>query len=96
MANRPNFHVKKGDTVTVTTGNHRGSSGKILAVLPAKAQVIIEGVRLIKKHTRKSQDNPNGAIIEREGPIHISNVKIVDKAEPKPAGKAKAKAKAKK
>ncbi len=95
MANRSKFHVKKGDTVTVTTGNHKGSSGKILAVLPAKAQVIIEGVRLIKKHTRKSQDNPNGAIIEREGPIHISNVKVTDTAEPKTAGKAKAKAKAK-
>ncbi len=48
-------------------------------VLPEKAQVIIEGVRLIKKHQRKTQDNPNGAIIEREGPIHISNVKIVER-----------------
>lgn len=83
MANRSKFHVKKGDTVAVTTGNHKGASGKILAVLPAKAQVLIEGVRLIKKHTKKSQDNPNGAIIEREGPIHISNVKVVDKAEAK-------------
>jgi len=94
MANRSKFHVKKGDTVTVTTGNHKGASGKILAVLPAKAQVLIEGVRLIKKHTRKSQDNPNGAIIEREGPIHISNVKVTEKtekAEAKPARKAKAK-----
>jgi large subunit ribosomal protein L24 len=96
MANRSKFHVKKGDLVTVTTGNHKGSSGKILAVLPAKAQVLIEGVRLIKKHTKKSQDNPNGAIIQREGPIHISNVKVTDKAEAKPAGKTKAKVKAKK
>ena len=74
------FHVKRGDTVRVISGNHRGSSGKILQVLPEKAQVIIEGVRLIKKHQRKTQDNPNGAIIEREGPIHISNVKIVERA----------------
>jgi large subunit ribosomal protein L24 len=74
------FHVKRGDTVQVISGNHRGSSGKILQVLPEKAQVIIEGVRLIKKHQRKTQDNPNGAIIEREGPIHISNVKIVERA----------------
>jgi large subunit ribosomal protein L24 len=96
MANRSKFHVRKGDTVTVTTGNHKGATGKILAVLPAKAQVLIEGVRLIKKHTKKSQDNPNGAIIEREGPIHISNVKVTDQAEAKPAGKTKAKAKAKK
>jgi large subunit ribosomal protein L24 len=74
------FHVKRGDIVRVISGNHRGSAGKILQVLPEKAQVIIEGVRLIKKHQRKTQDNPNGAIIEREGPIHISNVKIVERA----------------
>ena len=76
------FHVKRGDTVEVISGNHRGSSGRILRVLPDKAQVIIEGVRLIKKHQRKTQDNPNGAIIQREGPIHISNVKIVERATP--------------
>ena len=73
------FHVKRGDTVQVISGNHRGSSGRILKVLPDKAQVIIEGVRLIKKHQRKTQDNPNGAIIQREGPIHVSNVKVVER-----------------
>ncbi|HVJ58878.1 MAG TPA: 50S ribosomal protein L24 [Terrimicrobiaceae bacterium] len=73
------FHVKRGDTVQVISGNQRGSSGRILKVLPDKAQVIIEGVRLIKKHQRKTQDNPNGAIIQREGPIHISNVKVVER-----------------
>jgi large subunit ribosomal protein L24 len=78
---RQNFHVKKGDQVTVITGNHKGAAGKVLAVLPKKQQVLIEGVRLIKKHTRKSQDNPQGAIIEREGPLHISNVKRVEEAE---------------
>ena len=79
--NRPNFHVKKGDQVQVITGNHNGATGKVLAVLPKKQQVLIEGVRLIKKHLRKSQDNPQGAIVEREGPIHISNVKIVEPSE---------------
>ena len=78
----PKFHVKRGDTVQVISGNHRGSSGRILKVLPDKAQVIIEGVRIIKKHQRKTQDNPNGAIIQREGPIHISNVKMVERATP--------------
>ena len=73
------FHVKRGDTVQVISGNHRGSSCRILKVLPDKAQVIIEGVRLIKKHQRKTQDNPNGAIIQREGPIHVSNVKVVER-----------------
>jgi large subunit ribosomal protein L24 len=79
--NRANFHVKKGDQVQVITGNHLGSVGKILAVLPKKQQVLIEGVRLIKKHVRKTQDNPQGAIVEREGPIHISNVKLLDPAQ---------------
>jgi large subunit ribosomal protein L24 len=77
---KPRFHVKRGDTVQVISGNHRGTSGKILQVIPDKAQVIIEGVRLIKKHQRKTQDNPNGAIVEREGPIHISNVKLLEGA----------------
>ena len=74
------FHVKKGDQVEVISGNHKGAVGKILQVLPKKSQVLIEGVRLIKKHTRKSQEQPQGAIIEREGPIQVSNVKIVEKA----------------
>jgi large subunit ribosomal protein L24 len=83
MANRISFHVKKGDTVQVISGNHKGASGKVLAVLPKKSQVLIEGVRIIKKHTRKSQENPTGAIIEREGPLHISNVKLLEKGEAK-------------
>ena len=96
MANRLNFHVKKGDTVQVISGNHKGATGKILAVLPKKSQVLIEGVRIIMKHTKKSQENPNGAIIEREGPLHISNVKLLEKGETKAEGKGKGKAKAKK
>jgi large subunit ribosomal protein L24 len=83
------FHVKKGDEVQVLSGNHRGARGKILQVLPKKQQVLIEGVRLIKKSVRKSQDNPNGAIVTREGPIHISNVKIVE-TRPKRTKKGKA------
>ena len=75
---RPKFHVHRGDTVEVISGNHRGATGKVLEVKAAKEQVIVEGVRMIKKHQRKSQDQPNGAIIEREGPIHISNVKVVE------------------
>jgi large subunit ribosomal protein L24 len=75
---RLKFHVKKGDEVEVISGNHRGASGKVLQVLPKKQQVLIEGVRLIKKNVRKSQDHPNGAIITREGPIHVSNVKLVE------------------
>lgn len=80
MSTRPKFHIKRGDTVQVISGNHRGSSGKVLQLIPAKSQVIIEGVRMIKKTQRKTQDNPNGAILEREGPLHISNVKILEAA----------------
>ena len=86
------FHVKKGDEVQVISGNHRGATGKILQVLPKKQQVLIEGARLINKSVRKSQDNPNGAIVTREGPIHISNVKIVEATRPKRTKKEKAKA----
>jgi large subunit ribosomal protein L24 len=82
--NRLKFHVKKGDEVQVISGNHRGASGKVLQVLPSKQQVLIEGVRLIKNTQRKSQDNPNGAIITREGPIHISNVKLIEMRGAKP------------
>ena len=77
--NRIKFHVKKGDHVEVISGNFRGSSGRILAVFPGKQRVVVEGVRIIKKHLRKSQDNPSGKIAEREGPIHISNVKLIER-----------------
>ena len=69
------FHVKKGDNVVVLAGKEKGKQGRIIAVLTKKSRVIVEGVQMIKKHTRKNQANPNGAIVEREGSIHISNVK---------------------
>jgi large subunit ribosomal protein L24 len=90
--NRVRFHVKKGDNVEVISGNFRGSSGKVLEVIPRKQQVLVEGVRIIKKHLRKSQDNPQGKIAEREGPIHISNVKLLE-AEKKTEKKTKTKPK---
>ncbi len=89
---RVKTHVKKGDNVQVISGNHTGSSGKILQVLTKKNQVVIEGVRMIKKHMKKSQDRPQGEIVQREGPIHISNVKLVEKVEKPKAKKSKKKA----
>ena len=68
------FHVKRGDEVVVIAGTERGKRGKILAVLTGKQRVIVEGVKMIKKHLRKSQQYPQGKIIEREGSIHVSNV----------------------
>jgi large subunit ribosomal protein L24 len=90
--NRIKFHVKKGDHVEVISGTFRGSSGRILAVFPGKQRVVVEGVRIIKKHLRKSQDNPSGKIAEREGPVHISNVKLIER-EKKPEKKAAKKSK---
>lgn len=91
---RAKTHVNKNDIVRVVTGNHRGAEGKVLQVIRGKNQVLIEGVRMIKKHTRKSQEHPNGAIVEKEGPIHISNVKRIEaakKEDARPNSKAKAK-----
>ncbi len=91
--NRIKLHVRKGDQVEVIAGNHRGSMGKVLEVLARKQRVLIEGVRLIKRHLKKSQDNPQGKIAEREGPIHISNVKVLERKERDGKGKSpKAKA----
>ena len=68
------LHVKKGDEVVVLAGAEKGKRGKIIAVNPQKSRVIVEGLKMIKRHTRKSQDRPQGGIVEREGTIHISNV----------------------
>ena len=68
------FHVKKGDEVVVIAGAEKGKRGKIITLLTRKQRVIVEGVQMIKKHLRKSQQHPQGAIIEREGSVHISNV----------------------
>lgn len=90
-------HVKKDDNVTVISGGHKGKSGVILAVNPAKNTVLIKGVHLIKKHTKKSQ-KAEGGILEQEGPIHISNVRLAPKVEEKKpvAAKKAARAPAKK
>jgi large subunit ribosomal protein L24 len=82
-------HVKKNDVVVVIAGTQKGKRGKILEVYPDKNRVIIEGVRMIKKHMRKSQDRPQGGIVEKEGTLHISNVM---KAEIYDASKKRAKA----
>ena len=70
-------HVKRGDEVVVIAGAEKGKRGKIINVITGKQRVIVEGVRMIKRHTRKSQQYPQGAIVEREGSLHISNVMLV-------------------
>ena len=70
------FHVKKNDEVVVLSGTQQGKRGKVLQVLRDRSRVIIEGVNFIKKASRKSQEQPQGGIIEREGALHISKVML--------------------
>ena len=70
------FHIKRNDEVVVIAGSHKGKSGKVLEILAAKQRVRVEGVAMIKRHLKKSQENPNGAIVEREGSVHVSNLQL--------------------
>jgi len=70
------FHIKRGDTVVVIAGSQKGKSGKVLEVLPASGRARVEGLALIKRHLKKSQEHPQGSIAEREGSIHLSNLML--------------------
>ncbi len=72
------MHVHKNDTVVVIAGNFKGKQGKVLKVFPEKNRVIVEGVNVVKRHTRPSQKNPQGGIMQKEAPIHASNVMVID------------------
>lgn len=69
---------KKGDKVKVITGKDKGKSGKVLAAFPKKDRVLIEGINMVKKHTKPSNINPQGGILNVEAPIHVSNVMLID------------------
>ncbi|GAE26047.1 LSU ribosomal protein L24p [Halalkalibacter wakoensis JCM 9140] len=73
-----NMHVKKGDTVKVISGKDKGKQGVILEAFPKKNRVLVEGVNIVKKHAKPSQDNPQGGILNQEAPIHSSNVMPID------------------
>lgn len=81
------FKVKRGDEVVVIAGSNKGKRGNILEVVPASERVVVEGVNMRKKHTKGTQENPEGSIIEREMPIHYSNVQIASKYDEKRANK---------
>lgn len=85
---RTKLSIKKGDLVIALTGEDAGRSkpGKVLQVLPKQQRAIVEGFNYVTKHLRKTQDNPEGGVVKREGPIHISNLMKVDDAG-KPASK---------
>jgi large subunit ribosomal protein L24 len=72
------LHIKKGDEVVVIAGTEKGKRGKVIEVSIRANRVIVEGIKMIKRHTRKNQQNPNGAIVEREGTVHASNVMRAD------------------
>ena len=86
----PKAHVKKGDEVVVIAGSEKGRRGKILEVNTKKQRVLVEGLKMIKKHMRKNQNNPQGAIIEREGTVHISNLMAVEKFDARAAKRSPA------
>ncbi len=73
------LHVKRDDVVVVITGKDKGKRGKIISVVTKKETLYVEGVNIQKKHVKKNQQHPNGAILEREGPIHVSNVMLAAK-----------------
>lgn len=72
------LHIKKGDTVFVNAGEYKGQKGRVLEVIRNTDRAIVEGINMIKKHTKPNAKNPDGGILEQEAPIHISNLMVVD------------------
>ena len=72
------FHIKKGDLVKVIAGNHKGKQGQVLEIQGEKNRALVEGVNVVKRHTKPSAQFPEGGIIEKEGSIHISNLMLID------------------
>jgi large subunit ribosomal protein L24 len=70
------FHIKRGDAVVVIAGAQKGKEGKVLEILPVKNRARVEGLAMMKRHMKKSQENPQGSIVEREGSIHVSNLML--------------------
>jgi len=69
--------IKKGDLVQVVSGSYSGKEGRVLKVINSKERLVVEGINMLKKHVRPNQENQQGAIIEKEGSIHVSNVKLI-------------------
>ncbi len=84
MSNRNKLHVRRGDQVQVIAGNYKGARGQVLRAIPAKNQVVVEGVNMRKRHQGPTQANPEGGIITFEAPIHVSNVMLIDPSNDEP------------
>jgi large subunit ribosomal protein L24 len=76
--------IRKGDTVVVIAGKEKGKRGKVLRILTKSDRVVVERLQMVKRHTKPSQQTPNGGIVEKEGSIHISNVMLLDPGSDKP------------
>ena len=70
--------IRRDDTVLVISGNDKGKRGRVLRVIPEQDRLIVEGIRMMKKHTKPTQRDPQGGIVEREAPIHVTNVMVID------------------
>jgi len=81
------FHVKRGDTVVIVSGEDAGKQGKILQMMPGTGRAVVEGLNLVKRHTKKSQKNQQGGIIEKEAPLYVSKLRKVEADEKKQAQK---------
>ncbi len=78
MSEQKKMHVKSGDNVVVISGKDKGKKGRVLAAYPKTGRVLVEGVNMVKKHTRPNANNPQGGIVTQEAAIHASNVMIAD------------------
>ena len=76
--------IKSGDTVKIIAGDHKGSEGKVLRVYREKNKAVVEGVNMVSKHTKPSAKNPQGGIVKKEAPLHISNIALIDPKSKKP------------
>jgi len=72
------MNIRRDDTVLVLSGNDKGKRGRVLRVIPEKDRLVVEGIRMMKKHTKPTQRDPQGGIVEREASIHASNVMVID------------------
>ena len=78
------FHVKRGDTVFVNAGEYKGQQGRVLEIIVRDEKAIVEGINMVSKHTKPNAQYPQGGIIKKEAPIHISTLTIVDGSSGKP------------
>jgi large subunit ribosomal protein L24 len=78
------FHVKRGDTVYVNAGEYKGQQGRVLEIITKDEKAIVEGINMVSKHTKPNAQYPQGGIIKKEAPIHISNLMLVDGSSGKP------------